>query len=486
MKLSKLGVVFATACAMLLGSCASNKVSDSDPNVKAGVSAWNFRGPSAATAYWSEIEDAAKKKKWLNYVTLFEAGKEALETTDEVKASNEAKLLSLTNTALNKFSALDPALKIPGNVCEKGNNVTAARIDKLLAAGRLSEAKKMSKTAVSVYGTNSAMKTALAEIAVVEVIQTKKNSLLSQAEKAGEKENFDEKIAAFDAVIAKYPAVEAEVNAAVEGSTVSDEDGVVAAAKAFKKVRQDIRIQRSAAFRDEAYSYKDRMGEEFARQPEEGSGTGKNGAFTIYDTKKHYEQIGQNMDNIYAELEAFQAKYPKDVGKDILVEAKAQKDDLNAKIAQINKEIAVKEEYESRGRTVFPLMIGLFNSAPGSKDSGQKSRPAKFSGTKQTKEDYWWGMVDIPAGKMNDLVITLKDNRTVRVFNQNTKSGKLIEKNGLKDLINRSSKVGNSWPVLNAGQQLKGNKYFIEIQKGKTDSYSGEVVVYESFVVRSR
>ena len=304
MKLSKLGVVFATACAMLLGSCASNKVSDSDPNVKAGVSAWNFRGPSAATAYWSEIEDSAKKKKWLNYVTLFEAGKEALETTDEVKASNEAKLLSLTNTALNKFSALDPALKIPGNVCEKGNNVTAARIDKLLAAGRLSEAKKMGKTAVSVYGTNSAMKTALAEIAVVEVIQTKKNSLLSQAEKAGEKENFDEKIAAFDAVIAKYPAVEAEVNAAVEGSTVSDEDGVVAAAKAFKKVRQDIRIQRSAAFRDEAYSYKDRMGEEFARQPEEGSGTGKNGAFTIYDTKKHYEQIGQNMDNIYAEIEA--------------------------------------------------------------------------------------------------------------------------------------------------------------------------------------
>lgn len=486
MKISKIGVIFATAAALLLGSCASNKVSDSDPNVKAGVSAWNFRGPDSAEAYWADIEDSAKQKKWLNYIKLYNAGSDALDATEEVKASNESKLLSLCNTALNKFGALDPALKLPLSVCSKGAELSAGRIDKLLASERVTEAKKMYKSAVAIYGNSSDLKTAAEEIAVCETIASKKSSLLSQAAKAGEKEDFDEKVAAYDAVIAKYPAVEAEVTAAVEASDVAEEDGVVACAKAFKKVRQDIRIQRSGAFRDEAYSYKDRMGEEFARQPEEGTGTGKNGAFTIYDTKKHYETIGTNMDEIYAELEAFQAKYPKDVSKDILVEAKAQKDDLNAKITEINKEIAVKEEYESRGRTVFPLMIGLFNSEPGSKDAGQKSRPAKFSSTKQTKEDYWWGMVDIPAGKMNDLVITLKDNRTVRVFKQNTKSGKLIEKNGLKDLVNRANKVGNSWPVLNAGQQLGGNKYFFEIQKGKTDSYSGEVVVYSSFINRSR
>ena len=83
-------------------------------------------------------------------------------------------------------------------------------------------------------------------------------------------------------------------------------------------------------------------------------------------------------------------------------------------------------------------------------------------------------------------MITLKDNRTVRVFNENTKSGKLIEKNNIQDLVSRSSRVGNSWPVLNAGSQLKGSNYFFEIQKGKTDSYSGEVVVYSSFIVRMR
>lgn len=485
MKKSKFGLILLSALTIILASCASG-VSDSDPNVKAGVSAWNFRGPSAATAYWSEIEDSAKQKKWLNYVTLYDAGKAALDSTDSIKATNEPKLLSACNTALNKFSALDPSLKLPAADKEKGAILTGDRIDRLLAAERITEAKKMYTTAVSVYGEHSNLEYASDELDVCTVIVNKKSSLLNQAKKAGEIEEFDAKIAAYDAVIAKCPAAETEVAAAVEDSGVSDAEGVIACAKAFKKVRQDIKIMRSGAFRDEAYSYRDRMGEEFARQPEEGSGTGKNGAFTVYDIKKHYESIEKNMDEIYAELEAFQTKYPKDVGKDVLAEAKAQKDDLNVKITQINKEIAIKEEIESRGKTVMPLMIGLFNSEPGSASSGQKSRPAKFSATKQTKEEYWWGMVSIPKGKMNDLVITLKDNRTVRVFGQNTKSGKLIEKNNMKDLVSRANKVGNSWPVLNAGAQLPTDKYFIEIQKGKTDSYSGEIVVYDSFVVRSR
>jgi hypothetical protein len=100
--------------------------------------------------------------------------------------------------------------------------------------------------------------------------------------------------------------------------------------------------------------------------------------------------------------------------------------------------------------------------------------------------DYWWGMVSIPRGAMNDLVITVKDGRTVRVFTDNTKSGSLIEKNKMKDLVNRGYRVGNSWPVLNAGDQLTTDKYFFEVQKGKTPDYEGEVVVYSSFVVRMR
>lgn len=487
MKKTRFGFVVLAAIAALFVSCESTKVSDSDPAVKRGVSAWNSREPAAATAYWDEIEDAAKRKKWLNYVTLYEDGVKALDSTDSIKASNEAKLRSATNTALNKFAALDQSLMLPGDVCDKGSTLVAGRIDNLLAAERVSDAKAMYKKAVDAFGDDSEdLENANKEISVVSSIVNKKASLLDQAKKAGEKTSFDEKIAAYDAVLAKVPAAQSEVNTIVKNSTVADANGVKTAARSFTKVRQDIAIQRSAAFREEAYTYRDKLGEEFARQPEEGSGTGKNGAFTVYDTRNHYQSIAKNMDDIYAELEAFQAKYPKDVSADIVSEAKSFKDDLNVKIAQINKEIAVKEEIESRGKTVMPLMIGLFNADPNSSASSKKSRPAKFSATNQKKEEYWWGMVSIPRGTMNDLVVTLKDNRTVRVFNQNTHSGKDIEKKNLKDLVSKQNKVGNSWPVLNAGSQLTSDKYFIEIQKGKTADYSGEVVVYNSFVVRSR
>jgi hypothetical protein len=131
-------------------------------------------------------------------------------------------------------------------------------------------------------------------------------------------------------------------------------------------------------------------------------------------------------------------------------------------------------------------MIGLFNPQPGTAAEAKKSRPAVFRATGVKDDEYWWGMVSIPKGTMNDLVVTVNDSRVVRVFADNTKSGALIEKNEMKDLVNRGYKVGNSWPVLNAGDQLSTDKYFFEIQKGKTPNYEGEVVVYSSFIVRMR
>jgi len=72
---------------------------------------------------------------------------------------------------------------------------------------------------------------------------------------------------------------------------------------------------------------------------------------------------------------------------------------------------------------------------------------------------------------MNDLVITVNDNRVVRVFTDNTKSGTLIDKQKMQDLVSRASRIGTSWPVLNAGSQLTSDKYFFEIQPGKTGTY---------------
>ncbi len=200
----------------------------------------------------------------------------------------------------------------------------------------------------------------------------------------------------------------------------------------------------------------------------------------------HQESVKSNIETVHKEMLSFAGTYPESIGKDILDEIDGQKRDLDLKIAQINNEIRTAKEIASRGKVVMPIMIGLFNPAPSTGDQGKKSRPAVFSASKAKKDEYWWGMVSIPRGEMNDLVITMKDPRTVRVFGENTRSGKLIEKNKMTDMVNRTYKVGNSWPVLNAGGQLPSNKYFFEVQEGKTNEYEGEVVVYSSFIMRMR
>jgi len=484
-KLTKFGIIIAAAITALVVSCASTESSPDDQAIERGISIWNNRDPEAAEAYWKEIADATKQKTWLGYVTKYNEGVKALDSTDEIKSTQEAKLLAACNKALDNFTALDERLELPEDVCEKGATLTAARVDKLLAAEKPAQAKKMYNSALKVYGSNDALADVGKEMDVVNVILSKQSALNAQVDKALKNENFDEKISAVDSAIANYRSAETEINGVAAKNEVDKRPGVANNIRAFRKARQDLAVQREALIREEAYKYKDAIGEEFARQPE-GEGSGKNGAFTLEEILAHYKSVEANINTKYDELLAFSSKYPKDIGQDIIDDINAQKNDLQAKIAQINKEIAYKKEVESRGKTVMPLMIGLFNPAPGSTKESQKSRPAKFSASKQRGDEYWWGMVSIKKGEMNDLVITMKDNRNVRVFNKNTHSGKDIEKKGLKDLVSKANKVGNSWPVLNASKALGSDLYFFEVQKGKTESYSGEVVVYSSFITRSR
>ncbi len=475
-----LKVLFAVMIAALVVSCESTNVVDGDPNVAKGINAWNSRGPEAATAYWTDIEEPAKQKKYLNYVNVFNAGKNALDSTDGVK--NSSKLISASNTALSKFKALDPALHLPADVKEKGIDLSVKCIDLLLSSENVNDANAMYTQSVKVYGKSDKYATVAKEIDVCKQIEAKRKSILEQSEKLNEIEDIDERISQLTTFKDKLGDYDGEISSIIKNSGVGKTAGVSAFERRFKKLNQDIAIQLEGAYRDKLYDYKERIGEEFARQMV----AKENGNYKLEEILAHYQSVEKNIDAIYAELQDFASKHKQNVDQDIIDEIAAQKKDLSAKIAQINKEIATEKEIASRGKTVMPLMIGLFNPAPGSTAESKKSRPAKFSGTKQKKAEYWWGMVSIPKGEMNDLVITLKDNRNVRVFNENTKSGKMIEKNNLKDLVSRSSRVGNSWPVLNAGSQLKGTNYFFEIDKGKTEDYSGEVVVYSSFITRMR
>lgn len=480
----KLGVVSAIFILVaLFVSCVSTEEGTPDERAIAnGVEAWNDREPEAATAYWNDIEAAKVKKQYLNYVTLYNDGVAALNSTDSIKSTNEPKLLSACNKALSSFSALDSALKLPEDVCAKGATLSAGRITNLLASEQLTAAKKMYTSSKKVYGDSDDLAVAGKEIDVVGAIISKESDLSDQGNKALAMDSFDDKVAALDSTLDAYSSAEKQANADAANNGISKKSSVTANIKNLKNARQNLSVERESVIRDKAYEYKDRIGAEFARTPD----AGKSGKMSLEEILAHYQSVKANIEKIYSELLTFAARYPNDIGQDILDDINAQKKDLEAKIAQVNKEIATAKEIASRGKVVMPLIIGLFNPDPSSTKDSKKSRPAKFSATKVKDDEYWWGMVSIPKGQMNDLVITLKDNRTVRVFSENTKSGKLIEKNKMKNLVNREAKVGNSWPVLNAGGQLKTDKYFFEIQKGKTDSYEGEAVVYSSFVVRMR
>lgn len=477
-------IVTAVLCtiAMIFTSCISTGADDGDVAITRGIDVWNNRDPEAARAYWNDIVDPAAQKKYLGYIDAYYAGVEALDSTDTLKS--EAKLLSACKTALTKFESLDPLLQLGDDVCDKGATVTAERVTKLLESGNTADAKKLLQRAIKVYGQNDQLAYAQKVCDTVTKLASKKSELKAKIDEVEAIEDVDKRILAYNDLTKDIPSMEAAFNAEVSKS------GIKAAAitnmqKSYKKMVQDANVNRESAIREKAYTYKEMIGEVFARQPE-GEGSGKKGTFTNEDILSHYKSVQKDMDKVFAELLDFKSQYPNVIGQDVIDDINAQKNDLNSKISQVTAEIAREKEIASRGKTCMPLMIGLFNPAAGSTGNNKKSRPAKFSATGQKGNEYWWGMVSIPKGEMNDLVITMKDNRTVRVFNENTKSGKLIEKNNLQNLVSMQNKVGNSWPVMNAGAQLKGTNYYFEVQKGKTDSYEGEVVVYSSFITRSR
>ena len=149
--MKKYALIVSAIFAVMLISCATGgKENPDDRAIAAGVKAWNDREPEAAAPYWNEIKDEKVKKQYLNYVAAYKAGTDALASTDSTK--NEARLLAACNTALDKFGSLDPALKLQSDVSEKGASLSAKRIDGLVAAGKITQAKKLYASAVKIYG----------------------------------------------------------------------------------------------------------------------------------------------------------------------------------------------------------------------------------------------------------------------------------------------------------------------------------------------
>ena len=179
-----IGIVSAIL-AVIFVSCVStpDQGSADQRAIMEGVKAWNSRDPEAAATYWNMIRDEKVQKQYLNYIDLYKAGAEVLESTDSIKASNEAKLLAACNKALDKFTALDSALSLPRDICDKGASLSAKRIDGLVASGKTGAAKKMYDSAVKVYGTSDELENAKKEIDVVSIVNARQASLQDLTER---------------------------------------------------------------------------------------------------------------------------------------------------------------------------------------------------------------------------------------------------------------------------------------------------------------
>ena len=477
----------AAVAAILLASCATldNSARKATPDEKAiarGTAAWNQKGPTAAKPYWIELKDKTARATYTGYVDAFDSGSKHLAEAESAKAGDDARILASYQRAQKAFAGLPEDLELPDETRASGNAVAEGRIRSFITADRLSNARELARAAVRTFGGSEAIELMNAEIDVISASRKREADADAVLGKAREAEDFDGKIAGIDAASGAYARAETLLADDASKAKVSKSPSVAREAAKLRKKRQDLVVEREKLLRGQAYLYKDRIGEEFARVPDKD----KVGSMTLEELLKHQEGVKANVEAAYDEMTRFAARYPQAVDAEMMAEIEEQKKDLDAKIAQVNAEIRTAKEIASRGKVVMPIMIGLFNPQPGTAAEAKKSRPAIFQAKGVKDTEYWWGMVSIPGGTLNDLVVTVNDSRAVRVFTDNTKSGTLIEKNKMKDLVNRGYKVGNSWPVLNAGEQLTTDKYFFEIQKGKTPNYEGEVVVYSSFIVRMR
>jgi hypothetical protein len=485
MKRSMRALLAAAAAAVLvLGSCQTTGVTET-PDQKAtreGVAAWNNSAPSAAERYWSAIKDPAAHDAYIGYLRTFEDGSRALQEAGTLKPSEEERILADYQKAQGKLSTLPAELPLPAETRATALALAEGRVRALISAGKLSPARVMGKTAIGTFGESAAITQLLAGIDVIQASRVREAAVDSSLEKARDVEAFDEKVAAYDSTVSAFRKTEGLLADDAARAGVGNEPAVAREAARLKKKRQDAAIEKDGMVRERAYQLKERIGEEFARAPESKTV----GTMTLEEVLAHEESVKSAVEAAYEALEQFAARYPRTVDQEMIDEVEVQKKDLDAKISQVTAEIRTAREIASRGKIAMPVMIGLFNPQPGASKDAKKSRPAKFGAAGVKKSDYWWGMVSINPGAMNDLVVTVSDGRTVRVFAENTRSGALAEKNGNRDLVNRGSRVGNSWPVLNAGRQLSSDKYFFEVGPGASADYTGEVVIYSSFVTRMR
>jgi hypothetical protein len=478
------GAAIALVAASLALSCATVDKAGAPPAddklVARGQSAWNSKGPEAAAEAWSALQDGATRKTYMGYVQAYSGMLADLDAAAAAAGSDEAKAFNDPyGRAAKAYSSFPAELKLPPEAGAKGARAAADRARALLDARKSPQARELAQSAVSAFGDSGELASLLGEAEALIAEQKGEAEADAALDRARGRQDFDARIEGSEAAIAAY----AKVYASLADRAGSAGSKAVAGAEArLEKKRQDARIEIERRLREREYSFKERIGEEFARVPEGD----KLGSMSLEEILAYQEGIKANVEKAYEEMREFGERYPAVIDRGMMRDVEAQKAALEARMAQVAAEIRTAKDIASRGKTVMPVMIGLFNPQPGGKGDDQRSRPAAFRGTSRGGSEYWWGMAAIPKGGLNDLVVSVSGDRGVRVFAENTKSGARVGEKGVKDIVNKAYKVGNMWPVLNAGSQLPSGNYYFEVQDGKKAEYEGEVVIYSSFIARMR
>lgn len=474
--------VFFTTIAYSFFSCKTlSKTNEVDRElIETGILGWNEQEPEAARFYWMKITDAQKREAYIGYVDRYTSAVTAADALIALPPAEERAYLALFMDLHTSFSAFPPSLHLQDRVALQMAGIGAGRARAMLAQEQFPEARDLLQKVASAYGATEEISRLLLETDILLGIQKAEADADLMIADARSHNEFYSKMTAYEKGIVSFAKTEKLFVSDVEKYSLAGTAPFSTVALRLKKKRQDASVEMERSLRDRLYSFKERIGEEFARVPEED----KIGEMSLSEMLAFQEEIKENIDRSYDELKEFAQRFPSAINRGLFADVEAQKAVIESRILSVVAEIGTAKDIASRGKTVVPIMIGLFNPAPGTKAGEAKSRPAKIRGTISGKSDYWWGMVSVEDGTLNDLVITMDDARTVRVFPENTKSGALVK--NMKDLVNSTYKVGNSWPVLNVGNQLPSGKYFMEVQTGEKMEYSGEAVIYSSYIMRMR
>jgi tetratricopeptide (TPR) repeat protein len=449
-----------------------------DPElIDRGVAAWNENEgvPDSAYKFWTHIKAKDTRAQYLAYIDNYKTGIKALEAASALKTDNYDSLLSSygeinktnfpQNLKVGKFTVRVKTLR------ERAEEAAETKVRGLIKEGKLALARETVTAALEIIDPSDRLSGILKEIdakyafkkeqeAKARQVETDADTALDTAHNATDQ---DKKIEAYKLAIAGYENAEALLNdlGQKEPSFAGSSD---ADRKRLRKKGQDAGIEMERKIKDYAYALKEKQLEDFARVPDQkdlGALTGDQiVAYNAQTKKKIQGELNTVKDLAVTAPNAVPA-----------ADIKAMEDNVK----RIDKvQVEVKKPAE-KGKTIMPVMIGLFNPQ---KQDKEKSRPGIFRSNTAAKSDQWWGMADIPKSTMNDLVVSLNDDRACKIMGQSGSKS--------QDLVSKDKKFGNNYPVLNAGPQFQDGLYYLDLSKGKTGAYQGEVVIYKAFITRMR